>query len=161
MTEQESRDNVIEYLKLIRQCTKNNLAGQNYVYAGAADLLLQHGKWYKPQSRPDGFIKLTPKACFANSQYYSQLKNKNLHYVEGYALSIIPVHHAWVVDEDDNVIEVTWDTPGLAYFGLEFKPPKKFKGCMLYDRNLYFKRWKGVECLKQKESNAVSVLSVK
>ncbi|MDD2923193.1 MAG: hypothetical protein PHQ36_12980 [Anaerolineales bacterium] len=42
-------------------------------------------------------------------------------YVEGFAIaSIIPIplHHAWVVDSNGNVIETTWETPGVEYFGV-------------------------------------------
>jgi hypothetical protein len=52
-------------------------------------------------------------------------------YVEGYAMGVIPVHHAWCVDKDGNVIDTTWSATervpgtmrakvGTWYFGVEF-----------------------------------------
>ena len=41
-------------------------------------------------------------------------------YVEGMALSVIPVEHAWCVDPDDRVVDPTWEGGGSAYFGAEF-----------------------------------------
>ena len=31
-----------------------------------------------------------------------------------------PFNHAWCLDADDRVVDPTWRTPGLAYFGLVF-----------------------------------------
>lgn len=142
----ESEQNLVNYLELLRNCVKRNLDDKptEIVYAGIGDLLLQHAKFYAPPAT--SFMQLTPKACFANAQYMSQLSERGLRYVEGYAVCIIPVHHAWCVDENDNVVEVTWKEPGVAYFGLEFpKVPKKFKGSMMDNGNevdLYLKEWK-------------------
>jgi hypothetical protein len=45
-----------------------------------------------------------------------------LTYVEGWATipGLIPVEHAWVTDAGRRVYEVTWETPGDAYWGMEF-----------------------------------------
>jgi hypothetical protein len=195
----EHEATIEEYLKLVRSCSgfrgvsfkdTDWTRGQHgLVYFGSADLLLQHAKFYKPPTVSE--IKLTPRACFANCQYYAaypflrskrhkieltaghtvggvvekpwQCVNcsqyfdrkpskpgfcttKKLRYVEGFALSVIPVHHAWCADEDGNAIECTWQKPGLAYFGLEFEPPKKFAGSMIdngKDIEILKREWKG------------------
>jgi hypothetical protein len=135
---------IIDYLKMMKSCVKSNTRKSDFVYYGSGDLLLQHGKFYKPPEVVE--IKLTPKACFANCQFFSSSeKRRKLKYVEGYALSIIPVHHAWCADEDDNVVECTWTEPGRAYYGIEFKPPKKFVGSMMdngRDFDIYLRNWR-------------------
>jgi hypothetical protein len=50
------------------------------------------------------------KQCFANSQRLVLLQYKHiirLRYVEGIVQSIIPIQHAWVMDEDDNFYDIT------------------------------------------------------
>ena len=60
----------------------------------------------------------TIKECFCNAFDLVQ-RNPELIYVEGYAAGIIPVHHAWCIDPDGKVIEVTWtDDHRLAYYGI-------------------------------------------
>ena len=48
-----------------------------------------------------------PKRCFDNA-FRIALKNASLKYCEGFACSIIPVEHAWLVDQDGSVIDPTW-----------------------------------------------------
>ena len=57
--------------------------------------------------------------CFMNA-YYACVYHDGLVYVEGFAVSVIPTRHAWCLDRDGNVIEVTWNPPGLEYFGVVF-----------------------------------------
>jgi hypothetical protein len=60
--------------------------------------------------------------CFGNS-YNLADKHPELTYVEGYTLheaTDFPVFHAWVVDKEGNVIDATWPTPGIEYFGVPF-----------------------------------------
>jgi hypothetical protein len=50
------------------------------------------------------------------------LANPELIYVEGYALGVIPVEHAWCSDANGNVIDNTWiKRPGADYFGVPIK----------------------------------------
>jgi len=84
----------------------------------------------KEQSRAFTHVRHTlhkgqPKHCFYNayrlaaaSRYQSRYT-----YVEGYAARLIPVHHAWVIDRDGNVIDPTWNGQGTAYFGIPFRTP--------------------------------------
>ena len=60
------------------------------------------------------------KQCFKNAFALANSNPNVLAYVEGLALtSGIPLHHAWCVDRDGNVIEPTWRPDlGQAYFGV-------------------------------------------
>lgn len=57
-----------------------------------------------------GFARKTPQACFSNSQELV-LQRDGLRYVEGDAWMdgcLFPIHHAWVINTDDLVIDTTW-----------------------------------------------------
>jgi hypothetical protein len=87
--------------------------------ASMADLLLSHGRTFKPAPLPQGFRRMKPKHCFNNSLHHA-LDGK-LTYCEGYALrpGLFPLQHAWLCDDTGNVIDVTWDKPGeCTYFGI-------------------------------------------
>lgn len=123
----EIRPQMLEFLKTCaevgKRCFEKNMLAFNYkgpkfYYYSAEDFVLQHGEWFdKLPSKPHWRGPL--KQCFSNAAYFTR-KNKGFHYVEGFALSIIPVHHAWVVDDDKRIYEVTWENPGKAYIGVEF-----------------------------------------
>lgn len=122
---------VVEYLRLMLQmkieCRKHNNGFEkpsDWHYAGMEDLLLQHGRFWTPRQLPSHIPHMTPKMCFENA-FRVASRRKNLRYVEGVAMGvIIPVHHAWCVDEDGNVIDPTWASTqtdvGEAYFGVTF-----------------------------------------
>ena len=99
---------------------------------GVCAFVLAHGKPWIPASfeevSPVQF-KGTPKRCFANSQQLLlrlQKKGFDFQYVEGFALSrnvpFLPIHHAWLVDQDGRVLDPTWDESELhQYFGVAFE----------------------------------------
>ena len=89
-------------------------------YPTAAEFLLIHGQAFTPPTRPrpKGMRKGSDKQCFSNATNAAYWDNHR--YVEGYATSFIPVHHAWVLDGDGTLIETTWAKPGDAYFGVVF-----------------------------------------
>jgi hypothetical protein len=86
----------------------------------------KHGQeWTDVQGIPD---PMGAQACYGNARLYAKVRGCK--YVEGWAESrIIPnmwVRHAWVLDEDGQALEVTWDEPGHHYVGVVFKSlPKK------------------------------------
>jgi len=77
--------------------------------------------WSQPLPRP--YRPMPPKQCFTNAARLVGRYPK-LTYVEGFAVreSIgFPMHHAWAVDADRNVIDPTWNAPeDCAYWGVPF-----------------------------------------
>ena len=72
-------------------------------------LLLEHGHDYvehAPFTCPARF-KVLRQQCFDNAFRLAR-RVPSLRYVEGIALSIIPMAHAWCVDEHDRIIDLTW-----------------------------------------------------
>lgn len=119
----ENQLHLVRYLDGMRQLKRQMHEGHplGWHYLGIEDFLLQHGTWYKtPGTIPEDALG-TMKECFRNSFLNSI---QHLTYVEGYALHIIPVHHAWNVDESNNLIDATWKNSGLAYLGVPFKGKK-------------------------------------
>jgi len=99
---------------------------EGYHYWGVEDFLLQHGKQYAPRPKPKAYKYGRRKECFWNAGMLA-LENSDLTYVEGYAFGyLFPVAHAWLVDKNDQVIEVTWRTRGkfavepTDYWGVTF-----------------------------------------
>ena len=72
------------------------------------------------------------RACFQNAR--AAAKRYGWQYVEGMANYIIPVHHAWCVDKQGNVKEVTWENAGNLYFGVVF--PYIPKVAVFYEDNI-------------------------
>jgi len=57
--------------------------------------------------------------CFNNAAYMTQ--KHNLTYVEGFALEggfVWPMHHAWNIDKHGRVIDITWGSRGVDYYGV-------------------------------------------
>lgn len=81
-------------------------------------VVLKYGQSYPAPAiaRPKGIRKGKDGECFANA--YHVAADKGWQYVEGFARSIIFVHHAWVIDDRGNVVETTWKEPGTEYYGI-------------------------------------------
>lgn len=83
-----------------------------------ATYIYERGRFYDAAKLPKGVKRGKQGECFANA-YRLARYNDELTYVEGYATSIIPVHHAWCVDKRGRVIDNTWDKPETcAYYGV-------------------------------------------
>lgn len=138
----ESQEGTLQQLEMIRDCHKHNGVPDDWYYRGPADLLLREGKWYN-DGRARKWQYAMPKACFRNAAMFAILHR--LPYVEGYATHMIPVHHAWCLDHDGRVIEVTWKTFGSDYFGVQFDPRLVRKGAVLFhepNERIYKRRLK-------------------
>lgn len=87
-------------------------------YSGYDSLLLDVGIDFPDPTRD---TQGTRGECYVNA-FNDMLVNPNLVYVEGYALMIIPMLHAWCVDiETGETIDPTWGTDGGQYLGIPFK----------------------------------------
>lgn len=85
--------------------------------------ILEKGRAWIPQALPKPFERLTPKNCFQNSYVLAELDH-HYKFVEGLALNQnvdMLVHHAWCVDADNRVVDLTWEKPAeCLYFGIRF-----------------------------------------
>jgi hypothetical protein len=82
--------------------------------------VLASGRAYAPHPLPKSIKRGEIKQCFENAAKLA-FANPKLTYVEGYGLSIIPVHHAWCVDGKGRVVDPTWDEKDeyeREYFGV-------------------------------------------
>lgn len=98
---------------------------------GICSFTLRYGRSWTPApfSCPVPF-KAVKKQCHANAQTLlmtlEHMEPARYTYVEGYACSgslsfPFPIHHAWLVTEDETVIDPTWDNPeNSTYFGVPF-----------------------------------------
>ncbi len=105
-------------LRAIDSCSPPPQEGMRH--SSFAGFVLEAGRAFKiPEKRidcPRGIIK----QCFANAGRLA-MSDPDLIYCEGFALGrVIPVHHAWCVDIDGNVIEPTWREVGGDYYGIPF-----------------------------------------
>ncbi len=102
------------------------------------DFILEHGSFYRrkvlpgvhmgeTKDEPGVFKPGVPQHCYRNSLLLV-LADARLTYVEGYAFTDAgyyynygPTPHAWAVNADNEVIDVTWPDPGFAYCGVPFR----------------------------------------
>lgn len=83
--------------------------------------ILRNGKEYNPKSLPKGVKMGRAQECYANAARLAWSNPGKYTYVEGFVfLDIAPlaISHAWVVDNEGNVIDNTFKTPGKQYFGV-------------------------------------------
>lgn len=101
-----------------------------YPYRGAGDYFLKHGKLYRGRVLPEEYVELQGEEnlCFYNAQ--TTAARTGLRYVEGvYTTSNNnPTPHAWLLDPDGAVLEITHVTRDLERYvnskGLPILPPE-------------------------------------
>ena len=104
-----------DYLHEVDRMVRENRNHEGWTYQTYEGLILDKGQHYtEVEYQRFGDYKM----CFANSWLASAATGWD--YVEGYAWSagLIPVLHAWCVDETGRVIETTWDFRVTLYRGL-------------------------------------------
>ncbi len=102
---------------LTRNQFRSRLKETTAAYCGSMDVVLQHGRHWECYS-PTKFSRDERGQCFANAQRLAMMY-EDLTYVEGYAMSIIPLHHGWCVDRDGRVVDTTWGMgEPREYFGV-------------------------------------------
>lgn len=91
--------------------------------------LRKYGRYWTLSPNPRDIGKGESKQCFANSHAMLSAMEvtepSRYRYAEGWAADpdnlCIPIHHAWLVNEDGHVLDWTWDhAPETAYFGFSF-----------------------------------------
>jgi hypothetical protein len=82
--------------------------------------IARHGRLFIAVNKVEDCELMVAKQCYSNSYTQQAL---GLGYVEGYGMieGLIPLAHAWNVDELDAVLDYTWGSHRrAAYFGVEF-----------------------------------------
>lgn len=69
-----------------------------------------------------------------NALHAAQL-HKEYHYIEGYALRMIPVLHGWLEAPDGSAVDPTWNPPGTEYFGVRL--PLTYANYVIFKRGAY------------------------
>lgn len=106
--EQQDLVNVLEAIRSVR--TDGRGRPEGWAYDCPEHFVLEHGGWFEPIGLPEEFEYGQIKRCYANS-IETLLMADRLTYVEGYTLGMgIPVHHAWVTDEEGRLIDRTLPT---------------------------------------------------
>jgi hypothetical protein len=111
------------YLQDLAAVMKNVPGRTDWKYRGFEELVLECGRVMKPKPLPKNVKRGQPRLCYANCQRLV-LKNRSLTYVEGYAMAAgvsIPLQHAWLLDADGYVIDLTWEPSGCCYLGIAFQ----------------------------------------
>jgi hypothetical protein len=99
----------------------NKVKRTRWRYPTVEHLVLALGVGGTVRERPAG-IDLGPLGeCFTTAQTLA-LAHPAYTYCEGWAYGPagFPMHHAWLLDEAGQIIEVTWRTPGSEYLGVPF-----------------------------------------
>ena len=109
------------YLKSISKFREEHKP-EGWKYGSAEEFVLKNGQPFKSVPVPADMICGEMKMCFQNASTASG-PHTGYQYAEGYALKpgLIPMNHAWLVDDDDNAIDITWEyDPDTAYYGIIF-----------------------------------------
>lgn len=117
---ENTKTSVQLHLEEILKIRSSVQSTHGYHYSSIEDFVLQEGRSFEPKPLPKHIQKMQMKMCFMNAFQLATTYN-NYKYVEGYASGIIPVQHAWCVDDDGNVVDPTWVyDPEDSYYGVEF-----------------------------------------
>lgn len=119
---------IIQFLEMMQQSRRLFLEQnrpikprEGYRFQSIDELLLKHGRSFKPKAKPKGVHWGRAKECYCNAATLATGSGLGLTYCEGYAAGIIPVLHAWCVNDQGEVVDNTWRTKGTEYFGVPFK----------------------------------------
>lgn len=118
---------LIKYLKMMvdlrKSCSPERTNDLSFVCM--EEFVLRYGVLCSPAKRPRGVHKRAYKECYSNTTHLLADQDftgsNDLIYCEGYAVNIIPCHHAWAITHDTTVVDLTWLKPQeCVYIGVPF-----------------------------------------
>lgn len=93
-------------------------------YRSAEAFVLAHGRPWPWRPPPADLAWGRPRRCFENAATLAGALPERFGYVEGFAsgpMLPLAVQHAWCVDREGFVVDITWRGEGAAYFGVPFR----------------------------------------
>lgn len=118
--------NLRDYLKMLAEMQRNFAApaGTDFKYFSIEEFVLMNGRTMLASLADPRIKRGRKKECFKNSTLFALYSGEDCQYVEGYVLKAslpIPIHHAWILDEHEYVVDPTlgWE-PDAEYFGVAF-----------------------------------------
>lgn len=117
--------------------------------------IARHGRLFTAVNKVEDSELMAAKQCYSNSYIQQSL---GLGYVEGYGMieGLIPLAHAWNVDDLDVVLDYTWSPRRRAvYFGVEFS--SEFVDDFA-ERTGYYGIFEGLYALKMSPEKVVEYL---
>lgn len=114
-----------QYLQQMVEMRRTMTLPAKFKYCCLEDFVLSNGKKFNKIPKPKWVKKGIIKQCFSNCLEAVLKHPDKLTYCEGYASGIIPVHHAWLLYENQ-VIDPTWvgksfEDRNPEYMGVPFK----------------------------------------
>lgn len=102
----ENSQYIRDHLQMVTQL-RNQLVSERegWTYRCIEEFVNVRGTDFK--KREMNVREMTKKACFDNS-FSIAMSNPDLFYCEGWAMGIIPIHHAWLCDINGIVHDYTW-----------------------------------------------------
>jgi len=97
------------------------------------EFVVRKGKVYEGRPLPAKYPKMAAKHCFYNAGQLVR-RRRNLRYCEGFITHDglpLTIHHAWVIDDEDGVIDPTveapetWEYMGVAFSADEYRAALK------------------------------------
>jgi len=115
ISQEKGLEYIINYLKMVAKARGTKPKGLKW---SPEEFLLEFGQSYPIGEKTFVGKRMTPKQCYKNV-VMMQMAFPKWKYCEGYAMHLIPFHHAWLVDESGFVRDPTM-TEASAYFGVCF-----------------------------------------
>ncbi|BAZ47091.1 hypothetical protein NIES4102_41370 (plasmid) [Chondrocystis sp. NIES-4102] len=142
-----------EFLSKQAQFARETRPNLYWKYAGFEELVLDLGVEMSFSPLPEDIKLGFQKGCYYNS-FRVLVDNPDLIYCEGYALQSdlsLPLIHAWLVNEDGQIIDPTWNNCNTVYLGIPFNTEWFIKLLRSRDRE---------DCLAIFESNYLEKFSL-
>src|SRR6185369_9939105 len=103
----KSEEELLDYLLKMRELRLTMRRPQEFKYVGFEDFLIQHGTFFEPSDLPASIRPMMISQCFENC-FRVASRTKAFHYCEGYAVGLLPIHHAFLIDRDGRCYDPTW-----------------------------------------------------